>query len=144
MDFCQDTYATCFSFLPEETAKTLFTYLEPKQVQAGEKLSPLFCFVVSGALDIRREEKTGGINRSHTLARIGAGSFVGEGVVLDNCESFCTVTVVEASSVVTMSKVQFEAFVSEHPKAGCMLLKKLLSSVHQRLGNSSARLAHVL
>ncbi len=144
MDFCQDTYSTCFSFLSEDTAKNIFNYLETRTFESGEKLSPLFCFVVSGALDVRREVKTGGISRAHALARIGVGSFVGEGVLLDKSESFCTIVAVEATSVVTMSKKQFEDFLFEYPSTGCLFLKKLLTNVHQRLGNSSARLAHVL
>ena len=144
MEFCQKTYNLCFSFLPEDVAKSLFPRFEKKTFESGEKLSQLFCFVLTGAFDIRREVQTGGMSRSHTIARIGQGACVGEGALLEECDSFCTITAVEVSNVVVLSKDQFEDFLLEHPVDGCLFLKKILTGVHQRLGNSSARLAHIL
>ena len=144
MEYSKELHSSCFPFLPEAAAKKIFTRLEFKNCKAGEDISSLFCFVVAGELDVRREVTTGGISKSHLLARITKGSFVGEGTLFKEKKSFCSVVCAKESSVLILRADSFEQFLQDDQKGGILLLKHILSVVHGRLGSASARLVHIL
>ncbi len=144
MDYNKEIHNSCFSFLSDFAAKQLFTHLVLQEFEVGDDLSSVFCFVVAGELDVRCKDTGSKIYRSHLLARIAAGSFVGEGILLGDNSSFFEVVGVREGSVVTMTRDAFEQYLQVDNANGILLLKNILSIVHKRLGYVSARLVHVL
>ena len=97
-------------------------------------------YVVSGRVEIRKESVDG---RQTVLALFNKGSSVGEMSLVEDSPRSATVSAIEDSELLILTRENFERILNEHPYIGIKILRNLAKSLSARLRHISGRFADV-
>lgn len=136
-----------FRYLNKEETAVVTEYLQCKFATAGEVLwnegdaSDMAAFVVDGKVEIKKQTEFAG---KHVIVGIyGQGSIVGELCLLSGDPRAVTATALIDTSLLMLSRDQFEKLLEDHPDLGVKLLKGMFLALSTRLRKSFERLASV-
>ena len=136
---------SAFSFLCGENMAVLSEYFELKSVKTGETLweegqtSDYVAIIRSGMIEVKKETEFEG---KHVAVGIyKKGSVVGVLGILDGSPRAVTAVSLEDSSLLVITKDNFEKLIEAHPDLGIKLLKGMLLSISMRLRKSFERLS---
>ena len=137
-----------FDELDHNEVDMLAHYLEYKKVIAGTVLikegqvgDTLF-YILSGKVEIRVESMSA---QTHALTERGKGYTIGELAVvgLSNIRS-ATVTAVDETALLLLTKQQYENLIEKHPKTALKILKSITAQLSQRIHELSGQVADFL
>ncbi|HKJ05155.1 MAG TPA: cyclic nucleotide-binding domain-containing protein [Geopsychrobacteraceae bacterium] len=136
-----------FRYLDKEETAVVTGYLQCQFVSAGQVLwnegdpSDRAAFVVDGRVEIKKQTEFVG---KHVIVGIyGQGSIVGELCLLSGEPRAVTATALIDTSLLMLSRKQFDLLLEEHPDLGAKLLKGMFLALSTRLRKSFERLASV-
>jgi len=148
IEYSVEVHECCFSFLEKAEVGALLadmkrvTYTAGTQVfKKGDPAESLY-FLFAGRVAV--QNKTGFGDRTQVVALLDPGAPVGEKGLLAQKTRGATLTAVQDSELLVLSRQSFEALGNEAPMLAIKLLKWLLNRVSMRLEKNSERLAHVL
>jgi len=125
-----------FSLLsPEETGRVA-GYLDPVELGSGEVLfregdpGDNLYIIRSGRIRIGIRLPDGS---EHRIAELTAGDFLGEMSIFDNAPRSATCRALEPSALLALSKGEFSAIITEHPRIALKLMYRMLNVATQRL-----------
>lgn len=125
--------ATQMNFIDLEKSEILF--------KEGEK-GDYVCFVVEGSLDVLKKSDKG---KYVVLARLPRGRSIGEMAVIDDFPRSATVRARERTTLVILTRKNFELIMEKHPQVGNKILKGIARLLSQNLRMTSSRLVdHLL
>jgi CRP/FNR family transcriptional regulator, cyclic AMP receptor protein len=115
-----------------------FLPVKPEQqiVTEGQPQDSLY-FVISGVLHVHTEVD----KRTVLIARIEAGTTIGEVNAFDPGTASASVTAKEFSQVWKASKDDIDQFVTAYPEAGSRLLSGIIRCMSQRIRHMNDKLA---
>ena len=137
-----------FDELDHHEVNMLANFLEYKKVDSGTSLikegqkgSTLF-YILSGKVKITRESLS---EETALLTERGKGATVGELAVvgLSNIRS-ATVTAVDETECLALSKEKYENLIEKHPRTALKILKSVATSLCQRVQELSGQVADFL
>lgn len=136
-----------FRYLNKEETAVVTEYLQCRFLSAGEVLwnegdpSDMAAFVVDGRVEIKKQTEFVG---KHVIVGIyGQGSIVGELCLLSGDPRAVTATALVDTSLLMLSRAQFDLLLETHPDLGAKLLKGMFLALSTRLRKSFERLASV-
>ena len=136
-----------FQYLDKPETAVVTEYLQCRSVSAGEVLwhegdaSDTAAFVVDGKVEIKKQTEFPG---KHVIVGIyGQGSIVGELCLLSGERRAVSATALVDTSLLMLSRAQFDRLLEEHPDLGVKLLKGMFLALSTRLRKSFERLASV-
>ncbi|PLX92036.1 MAG: hypothetical protein C0619_06720 [Desulfuromonas sp.] len=136
-----------FRYLNKEETAVVTEYLHCRFLSAGQVLwnegdpSEKAAFVVDGRVEIKKETEFSG---KHVIVGIyGQGSIVGELCLLSGEPRAVTATALTDTSLLMLSREQFDRLLEEHPDLGAKLLKGMFLALSTRLRKSFERLASI-
>lgn len=136
-----------FRYLNKEETAVVTEYLQCQFVSAGEVLwnegdsVDMAAFVVEGRIEIKKQTE---FHDKHVIVGIyGQGSIVGELCLLNDDPRSQTATALIDTSLLMLSRSQFDLLLEEHPALGAKLLKGMFMALSIRLRKSFERLASV-
>ncbi len=133
-----------FQFLERDDLNDLYNYLTIVNVYGGEticqegNICDYLAFIASGKVEIRKNTEFEG--KEVVVGILGSGSMVGEMWVLGNHPGPVTAIAKEDSTLVMLSRRDFNIIVNQFPKTGVKLLKGMLLTSTLRLKNAYDRL----
>ncbi len=136
-----------FPFLDETDLADLPCFFKLRKVPAGKTLCKegdpcdAVAFILSGRLEIRKTTEFKG--KEVVVGIYSKGSVVGELCILDGRPRATTAVALEDTTLVVLTRDNFEKLIEEHPKVGIKFLKGLLLAVSIRLRKSYDRLASI-
>ncbi|NIO17240.1 MAG: cyclic nucleotide-binding domain-containing protein [Deltaproteobacteria bacterium] len=136
-----------FPYFKEEDLADLPCFFDLVKVRAGETVCGEgdFCdylaFIVSGRLEISKQTEFPGKNV--VIGVYSRGTVMGELCLLDNHPRAVTAVALEDSTLVTLSRDNFNLMLEAFPESGVKFLKGLLLAVSIRLRKSYDRLASI-
>lgn len=136
-----------FPFLNESDLTELPCYFDLMEVSTGEVVceegSPcnFVAFIISGKLEIRKETEFPG--KQVVIGVFSKGSLMGELCIVNNQPRAVTAVALENSTLVAISRDNFEMLLRDFPDVGVKFLKGLLLAVSIRLRKSYDRLAAI-
>jgi CRP/FNR family cyclic AMP-dependent transcriptional regulator len=104
---------------------------------ARDRVGDLY-FVVSGRLDILKDAHA---HEPRHLAVVRAGKSIGEMSLVDHQPHSATVVAAEPTTVLILSRMNFERIAEEHPKVGFKILLRIARLMSLRLRQTSGLLA---
>lgn len=119
-------------------------YVRIEQYKMGQNLfkegdyGDFVGFLISGRLQVIKESKNG---KATLMAELSKGRPVGEMSLLDETSRSATVKVVEDSTVVVLTKSNFEQILTNYPRIGIKIFKVLARLVSLNLRKSTSELA---
>ena len=134
-----------FYYLAENDFENLISYFEFKNIPGGEILwkegdqSDHLAFIVAGKIKITKETEFKG--REVVVGVFGRGTLAGELCILDGQPRATSATAMEPSTLLLLSKNNFEKVLKENPEAGMRLLKSMLLAASSRLRQAINRTA---
>jgi len=96
------------------------------------------CFVVDGWLDVLKKSEAG---ESIVMATLSKGRSIGEMAVIDELPRSATVKARTKSTLLTLSRDNFNYILAEHPRVGVKILKGIARLLSMNLRKTSSRLA---
>ena len=99
------------------------------------------CFVAAGMLDVIKQSEAG---KSAPITTLTRGRSIGEISLIDDYLRSATVRANKKSSLITLSKSNFEGILEHHPQVGIKLLKGLTRILSLSLRKTSSQLADAL
>ncbi|UCD36321.1 MAG: cyclic nucleotide-binding domain-containing protein [Nitrospiraceae bacterium] len=133
-----------FSFLCDENMSELSAYFSSRTIRAGETLwkegdpCDYVGIISSGQIDVKKETEFEG---KHVVVGIyKKGAVIGSLCILDNSMRVVTAVAREDSTLVVISRENFERLIADNPVLGCKLLKGMLLSVSVRLRKAYERM----
>jgi CRP-like cAMP-binding protein len=136
-----------FNLLDGEEIGRISSYFElmdyPKGTVLFEEGEPgdFIGIVKSGMLGVEKQTEFEG--KKIVLAQYTRGSFIGELAVFDRLPRSATVTAVEDSELLILSREALDSFMEIHPHTGISILKGLIRVLSIRLRKSADRLATI-
>ena len=130
--------------LKDEELRTIQKYLNLIEVIPGEIVfkegdrGDYVCFVVDGALDVVKESATG---ESIVMATLSKGRSIGEMAVIDELPRSATVKARTKSTLITLSRDNFNYILAEHSTIGVKILKGVARLLSMSLRKTSSKLA---
>jgi len=143
-----DDLKICFPGFEESDIELLCSYLECRQVPAGETVlqqgdaGDFMGFLVKGKMVVKKETQFPG--KHILLAILEDGSMFGEISLASVTTRYASVTTVKESTTLILKHDNAKKFFDENPKLGIKLMKNILGVVGIRLKKSSTRLAELL
>ncbi|NIS73824.1 MAG: cyclic nucleotide-binding domain-containing protein [Deltaproteobacteria bacterium] len=136
-----------FPYFKEEDLADLPCFFDLVKVSAGETvckegdLCDFVAFIISGRLEITKETEFPG---KHVVIGVySSGSVMGELCLLDNHPRAVTAVALEDTTLVTLSRENFNLMLEAFPESGVKFLKGMLLAVSIRLRKSYDRLAAI-
>ena len=99
------------------------------------------CFVASGMFDVLKQSEAG---KSAPITTLTRGRSIGEIALVDDYLRSATVRANKKSSLITLTKSNFEMILEHHPPVGIKLLKGLTRILSLSLRKTSSQLADAL
>ena len=136
-----------FPFMDEKDLAEVPCFLERREVKAGEMLfsegdpCDYLAYIVEGALEIRKETEFRG--KQFILGIYGEGSLVGELCILDAVPRQVTATARDDTTLIVLSRENFDRMLAGYPELGVKFLKGLLLAVSIRLRKSFDRMSSI-
>ncbi len=136
-----------FNFLSDEDFPDLAEYFDCRQVDAEEVVwyegdpCDYLAFIVEGRLEIKKATEFEG--KEVVLGVYSDGAVAGELCFLDGSERAVTAVSLEDTSLLILSRANFDRLMEAHPVLGNKLLKGMLLAVSTRLRKSFERLASI-
>jgi len=96
------------------------------------------CFVVDGSLDVLIRSEAG---ESIVMATLSKGRSIGEMAVIDDLPRSATVKARTKSTLLTLSRDNFNYILAGHPSIGVKILKGIARLLSMNLRKTSSRLA---
>lgn len=96
------------------------------------------CFVVKGALDVIKKNEKG---KSVVISSLGKGRSIGEMAVIDAFTRSATVRARVETTLVILTKKDFDQIVNIYPVIGVKILKSISRLLSMNLRKTSSRLA---
>jgi len=134
-----------FDQIRPDDVNVMASYLEYKQVNPGTVLAgegqtgASVFFIVSGKVEIKKEGMDG---KQASMGFRGKGTSVGEiSLVADNPIRIATVVANERSEILVLSRANFEKIEAKNPSIAIRILKNIASTLSQRVGQLSGKLA---
>ena len=137
-------YIPILARLKDEELKTIQKYLNLIEVIPGEIVfkegdrGDYVCFVVDGALDVLKRSETG---ESIVISTLSKGRSIGEMAVIDELPRSATVKARTKSTLLTLSRENFNYILAEHSTIGVKILKGVARLLSMSLRKTSSRLA---
>jgi CRP-like cAMP-binding protein len=138
---------SAFTFLSHDDLKKASVFFQGKKFSSGEILweegdpCAYVAFIVSGRVQVKKKTKLKG--NQVILGIYSRGAYVGVLCILDGSPRAVTAEAIEDSSVVVISRENFDNLSMKHPDIGNALMKGMLMGVSKRLKNSFNRLVAV-
>lgn len=137
-----------FNELDHNEVDMLAHHLEYKKVVSGTSLikegwkGDILFYIVSGVVEVRVESLSA---QAPALTRRGKGYTIGELAVvgLSNIRS-ATVTAVDETELLLLTKQQYENLIEKHPKTALKILKSIAAQLSQRIQELGGQLASFL
>lgn len=136
-----------FSFLDGDDIAELSGFFDCRQVDAGETLwregdpCEYLALIVEGKVEIKKTTEFEG--KEVVLGVYSSGTIAGEICILDGSPRAVSAVALEDTSLLTLSRTNFETLTREHPDRSVRLLKGILLAVSVRLRKSFERLAAI-
>jgi diguanylate cyclase (GGDEF)-like protein len=125
-----------FSLLSEEEAARIAGYLDPVELASGDVLfregdpgDDLY-IIRGGRIRIGIRLPDGS---EHSIAELVCGDFLGEMSIFDHAPRSATCRALEATSLLSLSRGEFSAIISEHPRIALKLMYRMLNVATSRL-----------
>ncbi|MBN2428169.1 MAG: cyclic nucleotide-binding domain-containing protein [Deltaproteobacteria bacterium] len=134
-----------FYYLAENDLENMISYFKFKNIAQGETLwkegemSDQLAFIVGGKIKITKETEFKG--REVVVGVFGKGTLAGELCILDGQPRATSASAMENSTLLLLSKDNFDKILAENPEAGMRLLKSLLLAASTRLRQAINRTA---
>jgi len=96
------------------------------------------CFIVKGSLDVLKRNEKG---RYVVISSLGKGRSIGEMAVIDAFTRSATVNARTETTLVILTKRDFEQIVDRYPVIGVKILKSISRLLSMNLRRTSSRLA---
>lgn len=147
-EYCPETHARCFPFLPRDEAERVFAAMDMLSLDAGEILfrsgqeADHFYVLVAGRIAVQKH--TGFAERMQVVALLDPGAPLGESGLLPNRQRGATLTAVQPCRLLSMSAQAYEALAKSHSPLVVKLLTWVIGRMSLRLQKNSQRLALVL
>ncbi len=119
----------------------LMVFPEGKTVCEEGQMCDYVAFITAGKLEIRKETEFKG--KEVVLGVYSRGTVMGELCILDNHPRAITAVALEDTTLVALSRENFNRLITEYPEIGAKFLKGLLLAVSIRLRKSYDRLASI-
>ena len=138
---------SAFTFLSQDDLKKASAFFQCKSFSSGEILweegdpCGYVAFIVSGRVQVKKKTKLKG--NKVILGIYSKGAYVGVLCILDGSPRAVTAEAIEDSSVVVISRENFDNLSMKHPDISNALMKGMLMGVSKRLKNSFNRLVAV-
>jgi CRP-like cAMP-binding protein len=138
---------SAFAFLSQDDLKKASDFFQCKSFSSGEILweegdpCAYVAFIVSGRVQVKKKTKLKG--NKVILGIYSKGAYVGVLCILDGSPRAVTAEAIEDSSVVVISRENFDKLSMKHPDISNALMKGMLMGVSKRLKNSFTRLVAV-
>jgi CRP/FNR family transcriptional regulator, cyclic AMP receptor protein len=139
--------ASTFKFLAEEEIEVLVAYLELRSFPADTLLmkegepGDFTGFLMKGRLEVKKETSFAG--KFILLAMLDPGSVVGEVALADNHRA-ATVTALEDSQLLVLTRQRLTELTEREPQLGIKLLMRIIKVLGLRLQRADERLAKLL
>ena len=128
------------AFTPKEI-ETFCRRLSLRQVRKGEKIfkegdhGDYLFFVIQGKVEVRLE----GSHEHHLLGLYAEGALVGEMAVVDEYPRSATVTALEDTEILILTKSRFDEIITKNKDLGIKLLLSIARVISTRLRNTLGR-----
>lgn len=136
-----------FPFLDEKDLAEVPCFFERRTVKAGVTLfregdpCDYLAYIVGGSLQIKKQTEFQ--EKRFILGIYGAGSIVGELCIIDDVPRVVTAVAREDSTLVVLTRENFDAMLTTCPELGVKFLKGLLLAVSIRLRKSFDRMSSI-
>jgi len=130
--------------LKDEELRTIQKYLNLIEVIPGEIVfkegdrGDYVCFVVEGTLDVIKKSATG---EDIVISTLSKGRSIGEMAVIDELPRSATVKARTKSTLITLSRDNFNYILAEHSTIGVKILKGVARLLSMSLRKTSSKLA---
>ncbi len=121
-----DYFSSQFSLRQIPRGKKIF--------QEGDHGDYLF-FVICGRVEVRLENS----HNHHILGLYTEGALVGEMAIIDEYPRSATVSAIEESEILILTRTRFNTILEEKPKLGTKLLLGISRVISSRLRNTMGR-----
>ena len=148
VEYSSQLHEECLPFLDKSDASVLLRVMDLTEIKAGSTLfktndsADCLYFVISGRIAVQKQ--TGFGTRMQVVALLDGGAPLGENGLLESQLRGATLTVVNDSRLLILSRAAFAEIVSTTPSLAVKVLTWLMGRLALRLKKSSERLAHVL
>ena len=112
---------------------------EPREIvfKEGDR-GDYVCFVVDGSLEVIKESESG---KNVVISTLSKGRSIGEMAVIDECARSATVRARTKTTLVTLTKDNFDLILEENCTAGAKILKGISRLLSLNMRKTSSRLA---
>lgn len=134
-----------FAMLDSHELAVVAKHMNYYEIKAGQVLfregepGDSVCFVIRGALDVYKEVPHPG--KPVRIATVTKNRSIGEMAVIDEYTRSATVAARNDTGIVSLTKTGFDAILTENPRVGAAMLKKIATLVSMNLRRTSAQLA---
>ena len=104
-------------------------------------IEPYMCFIAEGTIKIAKGDSKRNVK---TICEIGAGRTFGEMSIIDGLPRSAAAVAAEDTTVLVLTKEQFESILADNPKLGVSLYSKLGQMMSHRLRVSDWMLVEYL
>lgn len=104
-------------------------------------IEPYMCFIAGGLVKVTKVDSE---KRVKTICEIGPGRTVGEMSIVDGLPRSASAVATEDTTVLVLTKENFELLINDNPKLGIILLQKIAQMISQRLRVSDWMLAEYI
>ncbi len=132
-----------FDELTEDESEILAQHVDIRTVPArsllcseGHRGEALY-YIINGKVEIWKKL---GEDRRHILALCSSGASVGEMSLIEESPRSATVTVLEDSEVLVLTKNDFDIILAKYPSLGIKILKNIAKSLSHKIRNTSEQL----
>jgi CRP/FNR family cyclic AMP-dependent transcriptional regulator len=136
-----------FSRLKGEELSSVEQYMKILDVIPGEIVfeegdrGDYVCFVVEGSLEVEKKTESG---ESIVISSLSRGRSIGEMAIIDDLPRSATVKAKDKSTLLTLSREDFDYLLAKHPDIGVKILKGLARLLSMNLRKTSNRLAEYM
>jgi CRP/FNR family transcriptional regulator, cyclic AMP receptor protein len=133
-----------FDSIPGEDLKIMSRHMKVMDFKKDEVIfeegdrGDYVCFVVKGVLDVFKKNENG---ESVVISSLGKGRSIGEMSVIDAFTRSATVRARVDTTLVILTKADFEEIVDKYPVIGVKILKGISRLLSMNLRKTSSRLA---
>jgi len=130
--------------LKDKELRTIEKYMNLIEISPGEIVfkegdrGDYVCFVVDGYLDVLKKSETG---ESTVISTLSKGGSIGEMAVIDDLPRSATVKAHTKSTLLTLSRDNFDYILAEHSTIGVKVLQGIARLLSMNLRKTSSKLA---
>ena len=115
-------------------------YYEPEQLLFEENTPRLNLYLIhKGSVELFKQTPTRDETR---LALFGSGDFLGEGSLMDDYPHSTGARALEATTVLTISRAEFQEMFERYPGIGAKLLSRIARVISRRMRQTSTRVVN--